>query len=151
MKKFCSIYLLLHCICRLCAQDASTNKELLHLFEKDSVAEIEKLIDTAKKLSTTDSSNALKFLRTAAAKANRQQIDYLEAQAHYEAGAVNYTYRNYDRSINNYTRSRNIFQKLGMVEEEALSYVYMARSQYYRGNYTLAAQNLNTAIEKGER
>jgi two-component sensor histidine kinase len=149
MKKFGSICLLLHLICRLCAQDASTNKDLLHLFQKDSVIEIEKLIDTAQQLSATDSANALKFLRAAAAKANRLQIDYLEAQAHFEAGAVNYAYRNYDRSINNYTRSRNIYQKLGMVQQEALSYVYMARSQYYRGNYTLAAQNLNTAIEKG--
>src|SRR6478672_3776837 len=104
MKKFCSIYLLMHFICRLCAQDASVNEDLLHLFQKDSVAEIEKLIDTAKQLSATDSSNALKFLRTAATKANRQQIDYLEAQAYFEAGAVNYAYRNYDRSINNYTR-----------------------------------------------
>jgi two-component sensor histidine kinase len=133
----------------LYAQDSSTKENLLTLFQKDSVLEIENLIDAAKQLSITDSSNALRLLRTAAIKANRQQIDYLEGLAYFEAGGVNYNFHNYDRSINNYTRARNIFQRVGAAEQEALSYVYMARSQYYRGNYTLAAQNLNTAIEKG--
>src|SRR5215831_11698764 len=100
MKKFCSVCLFMHFICRLYAQDASANEDLLRLFQKDSVLEIEKLIDTAKQLSSTDSSSALTLLRTAAAKANRQQIDYLEAQAYFELGDVNYAYHNYDRSIN---------------------------------------------------
>src|SRR5215471_12548077 len=149
MKKFCSIWLLIYFACRLFAQNANVEETLLQSFHKDSVVEIEKLLDSAKQLSSIDSSNALKLLRTAAARADSQQIFYLEARAYFEAGNINYAYRNYDRTINAYTRARNVFKKVGAVDQEALSYAYMARSQYYRGNYTLAAQNLNTAIEKG--
>jgi len=149
MKQFCSIWLVIFFAYRLCAQNTASKESLLYLFQKDSVAEIENIINTAKQISVTDSSAAFKLLRTAAIKANAQKIFYLEAEAYFEAGTINYTYKNYDRSINAYTRARNVFQKIGAVEQEALSFIYMARSQYYRGNYTLAAQNLNTAIEKG--
>ena len=149
MKNFFSIWLLIFFSCKLFAQNTNIEENLFHLFQKDSVVEIEELIDTAKQLSSTDSSIALNLLRAAAVKANRQQILYLEAQVYFEAGGIYYAYRNYNRSIAAYTRARNIFQKAGAVEEEALSFTYMARSQYYRGNYTLAAQNLNTAIERG--
>jgi two-component sensor histidine kinase len=149
MKKFFSIWLLIFFSCKLFAQNTNIEENLFHLFQKDSVVEIEKLIDTAKQLSSTDSSIALNLLRVATVKANRQQIFYLEAQIYFEAGNIYYTYRNYNRSIAAYTRARNVFQKTRAVEQEALSYTYMARSQYYRGNYSLAAQNLNTAIEKG--
>ena len=116
MKKLLLIWLPIFFACRLCAQNANAEENLLHLFQKDSVIEIQKLIDTAKQLSS-DSLNALKLLRIAAIKANRQQIFYLEAQAYFEIGAIHYAYHNYDRSINAYTRARNVFQKIGAIEK----------------------------------
>ena len=94
MKNFFSIWLLILFACRLYAQTASKEEQLLYFFQKDSVAEIEKLIDTAKQLSSTDSSIALNILRAAAIKSNRQQIFYLEAQVYFEAGDIYYAYRN---------------------------------------------------------
>ncbi|MEP6514519.1 MAG: tetratricopeptide repeat protein, partial [Parafilimonas sp.] len=151
MKKLYWLWLLLNLALRLHAQSNNSPDSSLSGLQKDSVAVIEKMISDGKKISATDTSQAFKLLKTAASKANKQEMIYLEGKAYFIMGEVYYTNRNYDRSINNYTRARNIFQKAGAAEDEALSYVYMARSQYYRGNHTLAAQNLNAAIEKAHK
>jgi hypothetical protein len=81
MIKCCSIWLLVHFVCRLYAQDAVVEQDTLQLFQKILLPKLKKLISNAKQLSATDSSAALTLLRTAAVKANRQKIAYLEANA----------------------------------------------------------------------
>jgi two-component sensor histidine kinase len=136
---------------KLAAQNSNSPDSSSRVFQKDSVALIESLISNGKKISETDTLQGLQLLRIAASTANRQEILYLEAKAYFTIGEVYYVNSNYDRSINNYTKARNIYAKTGAAEDEALSQVYMARAQYYRGNYTLAALNLNTAIEKARK
>jgi tetratricopeptide (TPR) repeat protein len=148
MKILHCLFMLVCFVLRLPAQKNFDSS--IFIAQKDSLVVIEQMINDGKTISATDTAKGLPLLRTAVAKANRLNLMTAEGKAWFALGEIQYVNKNYDRSINAYTRARNIFFKAGSHEEEALSYVYMARSQYYRGNYILASQNLNTAIYKAQ-
>jgi two-component system, sensor histidine kinase PdtaS len=151
MSKLAVLILLLPVFISVNAQKAKYNETLPGGRSIDSTEQIERLIDGGKRIGDKDTLQALVLLRQAEAEAKEIHNDFLRAKALSAIGDIYFQQNVYNRALPNFSRAADLFYETGAQHEIAYATLGLAKSQYYRGNYTRAAQSFGEVIKSSEK
>lgn len=133
------------------AAHAQVNKPFLPEAKRQtspSALRIRQLISAGAMLGDNDTGQALRMLWEANKQAQAIKDEYLEGKAAYAIGDVFFQNGVYNRALPNYSRAADLFYEKGTTEEHAMAALGLAKSQYYRGNYTRATANFVDVIKR---
>jgi two-component system, sensor histidine kinase PdtaS len=133
------------------AQKAKYNETLPAGQSIDSIKKIERLINEGKRIGDKDTSQSLVLLRQAEAEAQAIHNDFLQAKAFSAIGDIYFQQNIYNRALPNFSRAADLFYETGAQHEIAYAILGLAKSQYYRGNYTRAAESFGEVIKNSEK
>jgi two-component system, sensor histidine kinase PdtaS len=151
MRKVTVTFLLLLAVASHKAQSIRRNTGIYKSQTSDSVKKIEKLITDARKKTENDTAQMLAILRRAVAEAKAGQNDFLQAKAFCAIGDIYLKENLYNRALPNYSRAADLFYETGAQHEIAYASLGIAKSQYYRGNYSRAAQSFVEVVKRSEQ
>jgi two-component system, sensor histidine kinase PdtaS len=117
----------------------------------DSVKQVEELITEAKKYMEKDTGVALKLLRQAVEESTKMKNDFLQAKAYSKIGDIYFQQNLYNRALPNFSRAADLFYETASHYDIAYNTLGVAKSQYYRGNYTRAAASFTEVIKRSEQ
>jgi two-component sensor histidine kinase len=109
---------------------------------------IQELITRSKTRGVKDTAYSLSLLRQAALEASAIQNNFLEAAAFCAMGDIYFQQNIYNRALPNYSRAADLFYETGKHDQLAYAVLGVAKSQYYRGNYSRAAASFVDVIKK---
>lgn len=146
MKRwFCTSMLL---CCFLCSF-SQKNSDWFFKTGRGSIISFEQLLQQSIDTFNIDTVRGLKLLFTVRDSVLKLNNKKLEGQVFYALGEALLTMEDYPRSFANFFKAKNRFEELSAEEEHARALLGMAKTQYYRGNYRMAADHLSTAAEMG--
>lgn len=151
MSKLFIIALLLVQSLMLNAQNRKQWNRFMKLVPTDTIAYINERIEAAETLFANDTLKAMTSLRQALRYAALIQNDYLQAKAYMAIGKIYTTTNIHNRALPNYSKAANLFYESGTRSDVAFAVLGIAKSQYYRGNYSRAAQTFLEAIGLAEK
>lgn len=132
------------------AQDTSDylvlSKQKIEKYEKY----IDNLITQGKATGIKDTAYSLRSLRSAANKAKAIKNDYLRAKTFCALGDIYFSLNIYNRALPHFARAADMFYETGTQQELAYAMLGLAKSQYYRGNYSRAAENFMGVVKNSE-
>jgi two-component system, sensor histidine kinase PdtaS len=151
MSKLAVLIFLLPVFTFVNAQKAKYNETLPAGRTIDSIKQVEKLIDDGKRIGDKDTSQALTLLRQAETEAKEIHNDFLRAKAFSAIGDIYFQQNVYNRALPNFSRAADLFYETGAQHEIAYATLGLAKSQYYRGNYTRATQSFEEVVKSSEK
>ena len=151
MNKLIFLALLLVAITRANAQNTTYNTVVPKAQIADSVKHIEKLITEGKATGVKDTAHALGSFRQAATEAKAMRNDLLQAKAVCAIGDIYFQLNIYNRALANFARAADMFFETGTHHDIAYAILGTAKSQYYRGNYSRAAENFVEVVKESEQ
>src|SRR4029078_13516025 len=95
--------------------------------------------------------HALGSLRQAATEAKAMRNDLLQAKAVCAIGDIYFQLNIYNRALANFARAADMFFETGTHHDIAYAILGTAKSQYYRGNYSRAAENFVEVVKESEQ
>jgi two-component system, sensor histidine kinase PdtaS len=151
MSKLPAFILLLVAIAGVKAQNSRYNAIEPKGQITDSINHIEKLITEGKTTGKKDTAYALGSLRQAVNEAKAIHNDFLQAKAFCAIGDIYFLLNIYNRALPNFSRAADMFYETGAQHELAYAILGLAKSQYYRGNYSRAAENFVEVVKVSEQ
>jgi two-component system, sensor histidine kinase PdtaS len=151
MRRMLLLALLLTAMFAVDAQRKKYNTTMPEGQNTDSAMQVLELINDAKKAGEKDTAYALVLLRQAVTEAKVLHNDFLQAKAFCAIGDIYFQQNLYNRALPNFSRAADLFYETGAQHEIAYAILGSAKSQYYRGNYSRAAENFVEVIKKSEQ
>ncbi len=150
MNRLTLLMLLLLLIPGVNAQHVNNNVAAKDNQFSDSINRIEKLIIAGKITGKKDTAYSLTSLREAANNAKAIQNNFLQAKAFCAIGDIYFSLNIYNRALPNFGRAADLFYETAAQPEIVYAILGLAKSQYYRGNYSRAAENFVDVVKKSK-